>query len=204
MADRHGAFSWRQFTLGVARRLGIRTRSASDEDLRAFGLDAWSSEPTAPVDNGLSQLLAELEERALTVYARAGLPTRRGHYARAPDDRAWQFLAEQMPPADRWALVQDYPPEQGWRFATLRTVGLYESAGSPAFLAAEVLSECRALRDSPEGRYDGTMALLERSIRLGITSACLGLGDKDQPVGHFDNTLALPDGQGDLFDPPSP
>jgi hypothetical protein len=107
-----------------------------------------------------------------------------------------------MPPSDRGALVQDYPPEQGWRFATLRTLGLYEPADSPAVLAAEVLSECQALKDSPEGRYDGTMALLERSIRLGITSAWLGLGEMKRPVDHGTESLASPDGQGELFDSP--
>jgi energy-coupling factor transporter ATP-binding protein EcfA2 len=102
-----------------------------------------------------------------------------------------------------FTLVQDYPPEQGWRFATLMTLGLYEPGDSPAVLAAEVLSECQALKDSPEGRYDGTMALLERSIRLGITSACLGLGEMNRPVAQAGGSRALPDGQGELFDPPS-
>lgn len=204
MADRHEEFSWRRFSIGVARRLGIRSGPAPDEDLQVPDHDAWSSETAAPVDNALSRLLVELEEHALSVYARAGLPTRRGHYARAPGDQAWQFLAEHLVPSDRWTLVHDYPPEEGWRFATLRTLGLHEVAGSPAVLAAQVLSECQVLRDSPEGRYDGTMVLLERSIRLGITSAWLGLGELNKPAIPSGSSRALPDGQADLFDPPSP
>ncbi|MBB5744709.1 hypothetical protein [Brevundimonas variabilis] len=192
MADRHGEFSWRRFSISIARRLGIPARPAPHEDLLGADQDAWSSAPAAPVDNALSRLLGELEEYALAVYARAGLPTKPGHYARAPGDREWQFLAEQMRPSDRWVLVHEYPPEEGWRFATLRTLGLHEPADSPAVHAAQVLSECQALRDSPDARHDGTMALLERSIRLGITSAWLGLGDAG-------GGQALPKGQGELF-----
>lgn len=203
MADRHDEFSWRRFSIGVARRLGIRTGPPPDEDLHSADEDAWSSGPAVAVDNALTRLLAELEEHALVVYARAGLPTQRGHYARAPGDREWQFLAEHLLPSDRWTLVHDYPPEEGWRFATLRTMGMQEPPGSPAHLASQVLVECQVLRDSPEAHYESTMVLLERSVRLGITSAWLGLGGLSKTVTHAGSSRPLLDGQGDLFYPPS-
>lgn len=162
-------------------------------------MDEWPSGPPVPVDNALSQLLAELEDHALTVYAQAGLPTQQGHYARAPGDTAWQFVAEHLPPSDRWALVQTYPPEQGWRFGTLRTLGAYEPATSPAVLASQVLTECQAVKDSPEARFDGTVSLLERAIRLGITSTWLGLGASGRPAGPEVSPQPGSDGQGDLF-----
>ena len=59
MADRHDEFSWRRFSIGVARRLGIRTGHPPDEDLHSADEDAWSSGPAVAVDNALTQLLAE-------------------------------------------------------------------------------------------------------------------------------------------------
>lgn len=203
MRDRRDDFSWQRFSVSVLRRLGIHPRPAPDGDPREAEPDSWSSRPVAQGEDALSRLLVELETSALAVYARAGLPTRPGHYARAPGDREWQFVAEDLLPSDRWALVHDYPPEQGWRFATLRSMGLYEPGDSPALAAAQVLSECQALRDCPESRLDGTMALLERSIRLGISAAWLSLDGPAMPLVDVAASRAAQSDQGDLFLPPA-
>lgn len=160
--------------MSIARLPGIRTRPAkTDRDL-IEDADRWSDTAPEPVETALSRLLAELEGRALAVYEQAGLPTQPGHYARAPGERDWQFVAETMSPADRWAMIHEYPPEIGWRFATLHGLGLLEPAGHPAVEAANILSECRALRESGEARQHTTAMLLERAIRLGWSGADLG------------------------------
>ncbi len=171
---RPGEFSWRLFFLGIARRLGIRTtRPRTDDDDVIADVDRWSR-ADADGDDALFQRLGRMEQDALDVYAQQGLPTQPGHYARAPGDAEWQFVARTLLPQDRWTLVQDYPPEEGWRFATLQTLGRAEPAGSPAIAASAVLVDCQALRDAPEARHEATMALLDRAIGLGAGWAGLG------------------------------
>jgi len=172
---RHGEFSWRLFFLGAARKLGIRTtRSPTSQD-QIDTIDA-ASRPYQGIDDDddLTRTLLAIECDALAIYTVQGLPTRTGHYARAPGDEEWQFVAQDLRPQDRWTLVQDYPPEQGWRFATLQTLGLNEADDSPARSAAQALVECRALRDSLVARDPTTREALERSIRLGRAWSDLG------------------------------
>ncbi len=172
---RHGEFSWRLFFRGIARALGIRTtRGPSEQDV-IDDVDRWSrADADADGDDPLFRRLGRMEQDALDIYAAQGLPTQPGHYARAPGDAEWQFVARTLLPQDRWTLVQDYPPEEGWRFATLQTLGRAEPAGSPAIAASAVLVDCRALRDAPEARHEATMALLERAIGLGVGWGGLG------------------------------
>lgn len=165
------------FFIGAAHRLGIRTTRAPNDQDAIDEIDRWTAAQARSVDNALSGLLGDMEADALLIYEAAGLPTRPGHYARAPGEREWQFVARTLLPQDRWTLVQDYPPEEGWRFATLGTLGLHEPAGSPAIGAARVLCECQSLRDSPEARHEATSALLERSVRLGAAWSELGRGE---------------------------
>lgn len=172
--DRRGEFSWRGFILAMARRLGLRTGPASIDPDLIDDIDRWSNAAPESIETALTQVLSELEDRALAVYAEAGLPTQLGHYARAPGDVAWQFVARNLKASDRWALVQEYPPEQGWRFATLQSLGLHQPEGDPSIEAAHVLTECQAVRDSREARHEATIILLERAIRLGMAGADLG------------------------------
>lgn len=184
--DRRDEFSWRRFALSIARRLGLPRANAPDDRELIEDIDRWSGSVPKSDQTPLSDLLDELEEKAMAVYQRAGLPVQRGHYARPPDTREWQFVAETLSPADRWALVQAYPPEQGWRFATLQTLGHFEPTGDPAVAASDVLSECQALRDTREARHEASMLILERAIRLGMTGADLPHGTgplRFYPVG---------------------
>lgn len=183
---RRDDFSWRLFAMAMARRLGIRTRPARTDRELIEDADRWSDTTAEPVETALSRLLGELEGRALAVYEQAGLPTQPGHYARAPGDRAWQFVAETMSPADRWAMIHEYPPEIGWRFATLQGLGLLEPAGDPAVEAANILSECRTLRESGEVRHHPTAMLLERAIRLGWSGADLDRHFNASRTGSLD------------------
>ena len=186
MADRRDEFSWRRFALSIVRRLSLPSANASDDREVFEDRDRWSGSAPKSDPTPLLALLGALEDKALAVYQRAGLPVQRGHYARPPDTREWQFVAETLSPADRWALVQTYPPEQGWRFATLQTLGRFEPTGDPAVAASDVLSECQAMRDTREAHHEASMLILERAIRLGMTGADLPHGTgplRFYPVG---------------------
>ncbi len=176
--DRLDAFSWRRFFLRIARTLGVRTGPAPEPDAIE---DDWGSNPQSSDSGPLDRLLLDIERDALAVYAANDLPTRTGHYARAPGDRIWQFVAERMTPEDRWGLLDEYPPQDGWRFATLQKLGRYEPDGSPTVAAAALLDDCFTLRDSPQARQEATMLLLERSIRLGAAWQSLAQGARDEP-----------------------
>lgn len=143
--------------------------------------DDWGSNPQSSDPDPLDLLLLDIERDALAVYAANDLPTRTGHYARAPGDRAWQFVAERMTPEDRWGLLDEYPPQEGWRFATLQTLGQHEPDGSHAAAAAGLLDDCFTLRASPQARHEATMLLLERSIRLGAAWQSLAQGARNEP-----------------------
>jgi hypothetical protein len=77
-----------------------------------------SGDPS-PLDDALD----EIEAGALDVYAGAGLPTRPGHYRRAPNQTVWDFVAADLAPQARFALALEHPPETGWRFARLQDLG---------------------------------------------------------------------------------
>lgn len=116
-------------------------------------------------DDALADRLAAIEARALKVYARHGLPTRPGHYRRGPRAAKWSWLAEDLDPADRWALVLEKQAGSGWRFGTLETLG----AGDPRLAvaaAARDLTDCRLVREGLEG-LAGPEAI-EAALRLGV------------------------------------
>lgn len=164
--DRTGEFSWRVFFRSVARALGIRGGRAREPEVPLSEIDPWTAASSGEAPIG--SLLAEIEQDALAIYAEHGLPTRRGHYARAPGDREWQFVAERMEVQDRWALVEEYPPEQGWKFATLADLGLHAAEPQALRMAGRLLSGTMALRGSARGgNAINPSETLDAAVRLG-------------------------------------
>ena len=164
--DRTGEWSWRLFFRGIAKALGIRGGRPPDAEVPLADIDPWTV--AGPGETPIGSLLAEIDQDALTVYAEHGLPTRRGHYARAPGDREWQFVAERMEVQDRWALIEDYPPEQGWKFATLPDLGLHAREPEALKIAGRLLSGTMALRRSIRGGDGmGPGEALDAAVRLG-------------------------------------
>ncbi len=85
--------------------------------------------------DGVESLLAEvaaIEAAACEVYGRHGLPAQPGQYRRWGDDGAWERLSDRLSPAEKWALIQAAPPEEGWRLASLDA----ESVASPLLFQA--------------------------------------------------------------------
>lgn len=152
--------AWREWLLGNRGR-GDRKRAlviASDQWERA----GRQTPVTLPV-------IAEIEATAVDVYAAHGLPTRPGHYQRAPGAPEWTWLAEELPADLRWALVLERPPEHGWRYATLEDIGRFPGASSELRAAAHLLGECRHLKDRLAGREPGEPGDdVQTAIRLGF------------------------------------
>lgn len=161
--DRTGEWSWPVFFRGVGKALGVRPRA---EAVSVADLDPWTATTRPASSDALSILLDEIERDALAAYDRQGLPTRPGHYARAPGDPDWLFVAERMGPEDRWTLLIDHPPDQGWRFATLEDLGRHSTDSETVRIAGRLLAGCRDLRDRSRPG-NGPVEPLEAAVRLG-------------------------------------
>lgn len=153
--------AWREWLLGN------RGRGRRNTALTVAAGDMWEragrrAPPTLPA-------IVEVESSAIEVYAAHGLPTRHGHYQRAPGAPGWTWLAEELPAELRWAMVLERPPEHGWRYATLEDIGRFPGASDELLAAANLLAECRHLKDRLTGREPGEPGDdIQTAIRLGF------------------------------------
>lgn len=151
--------AWREWLLGDRGRRDRKTALVAAADL--WERAGRRGPATLPV-------IAEVEASALEVYAAHGLPTRHGHYQRAPGAPEWTWLAEELPAEVRWAMVLERPPEHGWRYAILEDIGRFPGASSELLAAANLLAECRHLKDRLWGREPGEPGDdIQTAIRLG-------------------------------------
>ncbi len=121
---------------------GRRRPDPSRSDV-ALTADVW--ERAGQVATATLPVLAEVEAFALTIYGAHGLPTRQGHYRRGPSEGAWLFLGETLAAEQRWAMVLNMPPEEGWRYATLEDIGCFNGASAELRAASALLATCRHL-----------------------------------------------------------
>lgn len=159
---RPGEFSWAVFFRGIARALGLRGGRDPSADVQAD--DPWTRTEEAPVKDRFGRMLDRICDDALVVYADHDLPTLPGHYARAPGQSRWTFVAERLSPEDRWAMLAQYPPQDGWRFASLEDLGR-DAKDEQLAAAARILGHARAIA-RPDPR-DPLQATLERAVALG-------------------------------------
>lgn len=117
----------------------------------------------AGVDDLLA-LLQAIEQTALDLYARRGLPTGAGHYRARGSDGEWEALGAFLSAADRWAMIND-SAERGWRYASREAIGA-RSDHADVRHAAAILSACAGLRQRVGGRPITAQDLAD-SIRLG-------------------------------------
>lgn len=99
------------------RRTGSKQDGDGDGDDISDGLDG----PAGEFDE-IGELLNSFEARGLEIFGRYGLPTVPGAYRRGPTGD-WEFLASSIAIQDRWSLVLQNPPEDGWKYAKLADVG---------------------------------------------------------------------------------
>lgn len=120
-----------------------------------------------PIDTRLDDRLSGIEQAALTVYRKHGLPVQAGDYRRGPRGKRWTFIGDTLTPEERWAAVVEHPPEKGWRHARLEDIGGHETA--PAVVeASRLLVRCRYLRGRLYGLLPGDPAQdLLAAIDLG-------------------------------------
>ena len=152
--------AWREWLLGNRGRADRKTALALAGDVwERAGKRAQATLPA----------IAEIEACALQVYADHGLPTQHGHYQRAPGAEGWTWLAEELPAHLRWAMVLERPPEHGWRYAMLEDIGRFPGASAELRAAANLLAECRHLKDRLAGREPGEPGEdIQSAIRLGF------------------------------------
>lgn len=152
--------AWRDWLLGNRGRRDRKTALVLAGDV--WERAGQRAPATLPV-------ITEIEAAAVEVYAAHGLPIRHGHYQRAPGASEWIWLAEELPAELRWALVLERPPEHGWRYATLEDIGRFPGASAELRMAANLLGECRHLKDRLTGREPGEPGEdIQAAIRLGF------------------------------------
>tara|TARA_R110002167_G_scaffold37267_14_gene116881 strand:- start:1113 stop:1679 length:567 start_codon:yes stop_codon:yes gene_type:complete len=120
-----------------------------------------------PIDLRLDDRLSGIEQAALDVYRKHGLPDQAGDYRRGPRGKRWTFIGDGLNPEERWAEIVERPPEKGWRHARLEDIGSYEDR--PALVdASRLLVRCRYLRGRLYGLLPGDPAQdLLAAIDLG-------------------------------------
>lgn len=126
-------------------------------------LDEFPATATSREQGPFQSLLDDIEATALAIYAAQGLPDQQGDYARNPRTGAWTFIADNMTPPERFALVEANPPEDGWRFGRLQDLGL-RSDDNALIAAGALLDGVARMRAAqrPLGEDD-----LLAAIRLG-------------------------------------
>lgn len=150
---------WRALLPGAA--------TAADPGSADEGHDR-SRRPQRPaIDPRLDERLSGIEQAALDLYRRHGLPVQSGDYRRGPRGKRWTFMGDTLTPEERWAAIVEHPPEAGWRHARLEDIGGYESV--PALVeASRLLVRCRYLRGRLYGLLPGDPAQdLLAAIDLG-------------------------------------
>lgn len=112
----------------------------------------------------LLSLLLAIEQTALDLYARHGLPTASGHYRARGASGAWEALGAHLSAADRWAMIND-SADGDWRYASLALIGA-RSDHADVRQASAILCACAGLRQRMVGRPVTAQDLAD-SIRLG-------------------------------------
>lgn len=120
----------------------------------------------------LPQQILTVEEAALEIYRRHGLPTQRGGYRRETPDDEWQKLPDGLTPEEKWKLLDEAPAGSKWRFVTRAGLGRH-SGIEEVRRASTLLQACDNLRGRLEGNEAVTPQDLADALNLGTASALL-------------------------------
>ncbi len=159
---------WTQIRHSGWRGLIMSSGPETGSDLAEEPADDGPRRPQRPpIDPRLDERLSGIEQAALGVYDKHGLPVQAGDYRRGPRARRWTFIGDALSPEERWASIVEHPPEKGWRHARLEDIGGFETI--PALTeASRLLVRCRYLRGRLYGLLPGDPAQdLLAAIDLG-------------------------------------
>jgi len=172
-------------------RSGLFRRSRG---LRNASLEAPSVDQARPDEvfeqGAFESLLREVEQEALQIYLRHGLPTQPGQYAKSPKSQAWRFIDAMLSAEERWALLLANP---GWRFSGLEDLGAHHGGPPEVAAAARLLARCRDLR--AKVRSGGALLSvddLEAAIRLGVEWRSLTDWLRSEPPSRSQLKLVAP------------
>lgn len=160
--------TWIQVRRSGWRGLVTAVGAGTGSDLTDDPADDGPQRPKRPpIDMRLDERLSGIEQAALAVYHRHGLPVQGGDYRRGPRGKRWTFIGDTLTPEQRWAEIVERPPEKGWRHARLEDIGGFET--TPAVIeASRLLVRCRYLRGRLYGLLPGDPAQdLLAAIDLG-------------------------------------
>lgn len=170
--------------------------------LRLFNRRREVSSPPATVNplipqpplEGADDLLAQIETieaAAAEIYARHGLPDQLGYYRRRSHETTWERLTDGLSPEEKWRMVQDAPPDLGWRYASLAQIGA-GSAFTEVRHASAILSACHGLRLRLTERLTISPQDLADAIRLGVSWRLLSETAAASQAGAAEPPLPYP------------
>lgn len=162
----------------------MRRWLARRRDNEAPDLATWHEAPTLP--DGLADRIERVEQAALSLYARHGLPTQAGGYLRRGPDAPWEKLSDTLTPEEKWQLLEQAPPGAGWRFADRSALGRNHPEPR-VHRAAILLAACGGLRARLDGHIPTTAQDLADAVQLGAASAWLTGGETKAPSTPDDN-----------------
>lgn len=130
----------------------------------------------------LRALLDRVDAAALAVYAFHQLPSRPGHYRQAPGLGTWEHLGNDLTPAQKWALMDVGPTEQGWRYSSLEQLGARSPVADVRY-ASSLLAACQGLRQRLDEGAPLTAQDVADAIQLG--AAWRRLSEVNQTRSHL-------------------
>lgn len=126
----------------------------------------------AVLPDGLVDQIQTVEDAALDIYARHGLPLAQGNYVQRGEDAAWEPLADNLTPTEKWDLLEEAPPHAHWRFTDRAGLGRH-SAHPEVQRASILLAACSGLRARIDGKHPTTAQDVADALQLGAAAAWL-------------------------------
>ena len=121
---------------------------------------------------GLPQQILTVEEAALDIYQRYGLPVEAGNYLRKGPQANWKRLPDDLTPEDKWRMLDEAPQGAGWKFVTRASIGRHSEV-EEVRKASTLLMACESLRSRLEGKSPVSHTDIADALNLGTASGLL-------------------------------
>ncbi|WP_242912285.1 hypothetical protein [Brevundimonas pishanensis] len=121
---------------------------------------------------GLPEQIRTVEQAALAIYQRHGLPTAPVSYLRKGADMPWEPLPEKLTPPEKWALLNSAPRDASWRYGDRAVVGRHHEIAEVRN-ASTLLATCDSLRRRLEGHEPVSAQDISDAMLLGTAAGVL-------------------------------